>query len=320
MKRLAACKADEDDLAQLQAQREENINRLLGMTLLYASIAFAICLVCSLTGVFLTGRALGVAAFLPGIVLMLSGTFVAWRFDNGDQPRPWVKYYMCSVLALSIYVLSLIQLVWSVPLIIGGIAFVYSYMNTRMVVVYTSVTLSFLLLGAGMNALWGMPNPDMLPFPSTVEGIRDGYVTLWAMAHREAWSQWEYFLRILRFHTLPMVFLLAIVAGTGFAMVGHGKMRLIEALARMRRIREVEACLLLMAGGNQSRELIQAVLGDVDAQEGQVPPLSQDFVDSIPAASIPGLMRAFRRKSLSDASFADLAARDPEAALRSILD
>ena len=78
------------------------------------------------------------------------------------------------MLALAIFSLSLIQLVWSVPLIIGGITFVYSYMNMRMVVLYTSVTLMFLALGAGMNALWGMPNPDMVPYPESVQGIQTG--------------------------------------------------------------------------------------------------------------------------------------------------
>lgn len=319
MKRFAACEADRDDIERLMARREAGINRLLSLTLLYLSIAFAICLVCSLTRVFLTGCRLGVAAFLPGIVLMLSGSSVARRFDRGERPLPWVKYYMCSVLALAILSLSLIQLVWSVPLIIGGITFVYSYMNMRMVVLYTSVTLMFLALGAGMNALWGMPNPDMVPYPESVQGIQDGYVTLWAMEHREAWSQWEYFLRILRFHTLPMAFLLMCVAGCGFAMVGHGRRLLIETLERMRRVREVEACLLLMAGGNQSQELIQAVLGDLGSPKHHVPPLSQAFVDSIPAETIPSLMREFRRRCLSDTTFEARAVRDPESALRSIL-
>ena len=97
MKRFAACEADRDDIERLMARREAGINRLLSLTLLYLSIAFAICLVCSLTRVFLTGCRLGVAAFLPGIVLMLSGSSVARWFDRGERPLPWVKYYMCSM-------------------------------------------------------------------------------------------------------------------------------------------------------------------------------------------------------------------------------
>lgn len=319
MKLLAVGEADVLDVERLMAQREMSVNRQLGAALFFSAMAFATCLVCSLTRVFLTGRMLGVVAFLPGVLLQLSGTFVSRRFDGGERPRPWVKYYLCTALALAIYILSLIQLVWAVPLIIGGLAFVYSYMNLRMVVIYNTLTLAFLVLGAGMNALWGMPNPDMLPYPTDVQGVQDGYITLWAMAHREAWSQWEYFLRILRFHTLPMVFLILIVAGCGYTMVRHAQRKLVETLRRVRRVREVEACLLLMAGGMQSEELIRAVLNSEGAEDCRATPLTQEFVDSIPAQEIPALMREFRERNLSNADFAELSAHNPEAALKLIL-
>lgn len=319
MNRSAVSEADEIDMDRLLARREAGVNRQLGMALLCTSVAYAVCLTCSLTRVFLTGRLLGLVVFLPGIVMMMSAVFVVRRFGRGTRHQPWIKHYMCIALALSVYLLSLIQLVWSVPLIIGGLAFVYSYLNVRMVVVYNTVTLAFLLLGAGMNALWGMPNPDMLPFPSDIQGVKDGYVTLWAMAHREAWSHWSYFLRILRFHTLPMTFLLMIVGGCGYAMVSHSKRRLLETLARERRIREIESCILLMAGGNQPQELILAVLREEGIQEACRPPLSQSFVDSIPAESIPKLMREFRKKCLEDADFAALSTTNPEAALKRVL-
>lgn len=300
-------------------QKETGVNQQLAMTLFCTSIAFAICMFCSLTRVFLTGRLLGVLAFSPGVVLMMSAAIVCRRFDRGDKPRPWVKYCLCSVLGLSIFMLSLIQLVWCVPLVIGGLAFVYSYMNLRMVVIYNLLTLVFLFLGAAMNAAWGMPNPDMLPYPTDVQGIKDGYVTLWAMAHRDAWDHWGYFLRILRFHTLPVVFLLMIVGGCGYAMVANSKRRLLESLERSRRIREVEGSLLLMVSGNQSEELINAVMRTEELSTAPMPPLSPEFVASIPAESIPALMRTFRHRCEEDSTFVDLAARNPEAALKSIL-
>ena len=315
MKGLAVDAADEEELADLLRKRELGVNRQLGVTLFWAGVAYGLCLACSLTGVFLTGRALGMLGFLPGMLLLFVGSAAAWRGNRGDRPRPGLKYFLLGTMFLAILDVSLIQLVWAVPCLIGGMAFVYAYLNLRLSVWLSAAIVLSLFAAAGLNALFGMPNPDMLPYPAALSGVEDGYVTLWAMAHRESWSAWEYFLRILRFHTLPLLFLMMITIGCGVAMVRRVKRRLILSLSRARRIREVEACLLLMAGGCQTQELLEAVLGTHGTTPAR-PPLSPAFVNAIPAAEIPGLMRRFNSRCRTDAAFADLADRDPEAALR----
>ena len=318
MKLMAVDAADEEELACLLRDREVGVNRQLGVTLFWAAVAYGFCLICSLTGVFLTGRLLGVYGFLPGMLLLFSGAMVSRLYNQGAGPRLWVKYYLLVVMFLAILDVSLIQLVWGVPCLIGGVAFVYAYLNLRLSVFVSAGLIPLLFVAAGMNVLWGMPHPDMLPYPAVVTGIDDGYVTLWAMEHRDAWSKGEYFLRILRFHTLPVVFLLMIVLGCGMAMVRRAKIRILQMLVRARRIREIEACLLLMAGGEQSQELLAAVLGG-GSPTVAAPPLSSDFVNSIPAGEIPRLMRRFNSRCRTDAAYADLADRDPEAALRQLL-
>lgn len=311
--------SDEEELQRLLSQRESALNRQLGVTMLCAGVAYGLCLACSLTGVFLTGRFLGVIGFLPGMVCLLVGSALSFLHRRQAPSPPWLKYALLSLMLTAIFDVSLIQLVWAVPCLVGFAAMVYAYHNPRLTVAYNTVILTGVFLAAAANALWGMPNPDMLPYPETITGVNDGYVTLWAMEHPEAWSRFGYFLRVLRFHTLPLIFLLLIVTGAGYAMSRRTNQRVISSLARSRRIREIETCLLLMAGGAQSNELITAVLGTMPSEPTAGLPLSKDFVDSIPAERIPQLMKDFRQRCARDAGFAERAAIDPEAALRSVM-
>lgn len=317
MSRVVLDPADEQELDRLLRIREGALNRQLGVTLLFTAVAFAMCLFCSLTGIFLTGRGLGVLAFLPGVILLSSGALVSRIFRDESNPRKWVKYYLLLMLYISVLFLALIQLVWAVPLVVGGAAFAYAYLNVRLTVIANTLIFLSLPIAAVVNAVWGMPNPDMLPYPETIAGIRDGYVTLWAMEHRTAWDTCEYFVRVLRYHTLPMLMLMMMITSCGFAMVRRGKDRHRLMLARARRLREIEACLLLMMDGNLSQDVIQAVLGD-EGCSAAPRTLSPEFVQSIPPEEIPALMRSFRRRCEEDPTFADLAERNPEVALRTL--
>lgn len=309
---------DDEKLARILQLREQGLNRQLGITMLAMSIAYGLCLVCSLTGVFLTGRSLGVLGFLPGMLLLLTGAIIAAVWGGREKSSPIVKHCLLILLYLAILDVALIQLVWAVPCLVGFIAMVYAYHNVKINVFYNALVIASVFVMAALNAAFGMPNPDMLPYPSAIADIPDGYVTLWAMVHPEQWSRFEYFLRVLRFHSLPLLFLLFIVAGFGYAMSRRTWHRLTVMIARERRIREIETCLLLMAGGLQSNELLKAVLGEQCTESCEKSPLSQEFVDSIPAAEIPRLMKSFRKRCADDPNYADFAARDPESALKSL--
>lgn len=311
--------SDVQELRWLLDRREQALNRQLGVTMFCAGVAYGLCLLCSLTGVFLTGRFLGVIGFLPGMLCLFAGSALAFRHRHDAVSPTWLKYGLLSLMLAAILDVSLIQLVWAVPCLVGFAAMVYAYHNVRLTVVYNTVILSAVFLAAAANAMWGMPNPDMLPYPETIAGVKDGYVTLWAMEHPEDWSRLGYFLRVLRFHTLPLIFLLLIVTGAGYAMSRRTNQRVAASLARLRRIREIETCLLLMAGGSQSHELIAAVLGTMPSEAASVPPLSKAFVDALPAAQIPSLMKTFRRRCATDPVFAEHAAANPEAALKEVL-
>lgn len=313
-------RASEDDekLARILQIREQGLNRQLGITMLAMSIAYGLCLVCSLTGVFLTGRTLGILGFLPGMLLLLTGAIIAAVWGGREKSSPIAKHWLLILLYLAILDVSLIQLVWAVPCLVGFIAMVYAYHNVKINVFYNVLVIASVFIMAALNAAFGMPNPDMLPYPSAIADIPDGYVTLWAMAHPEQWSRFDYFIRILRFHSLPFLFLLFIVAGFGYAMSRRTWQRLTMMIARERRIREIETCLLLMAGGMRSHELLKAVLGEQCAEMRANSPLSQEFVDSIPAAEIPCLMKRFRKRCADDPEYAEFAARDPEGALKSL--
>lgn len=309
---------DEKQLRQLLATREQSLNRQLGITLFAMAIAYGLCLVCSLTGVFLTGKLLGLLAFLPGMLLLLTGAAFAHFGCKRPECSARLTHVLLLLTFLAIIDVSLIQLVWAVPCLAGFIALVYAYHNPKITAFYNTLVVISVLAMAALNAAFGMPNPDMLPYPETISGIPDGYVTLWAMRHPEEWSRFDYFLRILRFHSLPLLFLLFIVAGFGYALSRRTRQRFAVNIAQSRRIREIETCLLLMAGGRQSDELLRAVLGSAGEEPPATPPLSAAFVSSIEPAEIPRLVRAFRRRCAEDADFAARAARDPEAALRSL--
>ena len=313
---MAADAADAEELARQLRAREAAVNWQLGATLFYTALAYMLCFFCTQMRIFLTGRLLGVLAFLPGALLMFAASALAYVRAKDETPRPWVKYALLAAMYLAVQDVALIQLVWAVPCVIGFSVFAYAYQNVRLTVVINVLILLGAFLAAGLNAAWGMPNPDMIPYPANLTDVPDGYVTLWAMAHPEEWSRSAYFLRILRFHTLPIIFLLLIVTGAGFAYVQTSKRRLAQSLANARRIREIEACLLLLAGGKASQELVPTMF---QASVSQVPPLSVGFVESIPAAAIPGLMRRFRLRCHEDSAFAEKAEKDPEGALRALL-
>lgn len=308
----------EGSLLRILTVRENSLNRQLGITMLTMAIAYGLCLVCSLTGVFLTGRLLGILAFLPGMFLLLAGFVVAMLKSGSEVSPPWLKHVLLILLYVAILDVALIQLIWAVPCLVGFIAMVYAYHNTKITVFYNVLVIASVFVMAAINAAFGMPNPDMLPYPTTIADIPDGYVTLWAMAHPDQWSRFDYFTRILRFHSLPLLFLLFIVGGFGYAMSRRTQHRFGVMLARERRIREIETCLLLMAGGLQSNDLLKAVLGEQGEETSENPPLSQDFVDSIPATEIPGLMKRFRARCADNPEYAAFAARDPEGALKSL--
>lgn len=318
MKPLTADLSEEELLRRLLRSRESSLNRQLGVTMFCGALAYGLCLLCTQTGVFLTGRALGFLAFLPGMLLLFTGSFIARRFGCGDDCGKWVKHVLLLSILLAILDVSLIQLVWAVPCLVGFAATVFAYHNTRITVIYTILIYLSIILSAVLNSWWGFPNPDMIPYPSEISGIPGGFVNLWAVEHPEAWSKVGYFLRVLRLHTLPLLFLMMIVTGCGYGMARRTRNRLKRNLEQTRRIQEIETCLLLMAGGNQSHELIMAVLGTTAEELRANPPLSADFVASIPAAEIPRLMRAFRARCESDPTYAELAARDPEAALKAL--
>lgn len=310
--------SDEKELQHLLRQRESALNRQLGVTMFCAGVAYGLCLLCSLTGVFLTGRFLGVIGFLPGMLCLFAGSALAFRHRHDVVSPTWLKYGLLSLMLAAIFDVSLIQLVWAVPCLVGFAAMVYAYHNVRLTVVFNTVILSAVFLAAAANAMWGMPNPDMLPYPETIAGVKDGYVTLWAMEHPEDWSRLGYFLRVLRFHTLPLIFLLLIVTGAGYAMSRRTNQRVVASLARARRIREIETCLLLMAGGELPSEILLAALGETATDETAMP-LTRAFVDALPAAEIPSLMKTFRRRCATDPVFAEHAAANPEAALKEVL-
>lgn len=310
---------DEIQLKQLLKLREYSLNRQLGITMLAMAIAYALCLICSLTGVFLTGKFLGVLAFLPGMLLLFAGSLIAHYGCSDAQCAPRLKHVLLPLMFLAILDVSLIQLVWAVPCLAGFIALVYAYHNPRITVFYNTLVVISVFVMAALNAAFGMPNPDMLPYPEAIAGIPDGYVTLWAMRHPEEWSRFDYFLRILRFHSLPLLFLLFIVAGFGYALSRRTRHRFAVNIAQARRIREIETCLLLMASGQQSDETLLAVLGSAEEDIRATPPLSKEFVESIPSAEIPRLVRTFRSRCAEDEDYGSLASRDPETALREIL-
>lgn len=310
--------ADEQELNLQMRIHEAAMNRQLGVTLFFAGIAYFLCLFCCWTNVFLVGNTVGTLAFLPGGILLFIGAGIARFFNGTDNSPRWVKYTLMLLLFVSILDLALVQLVWCLPLIVGGAAFVYAYRNMRLTAISNTLILLALPVSATINALWGMPNPDMLPYPASISGIPDGYVTLWAMENRDQWDTWVYFVRVLRFHTLPVLFLMLIITSCGVAMTRRAKDRMRRTLASARRIREIEACLLLMAGGAQSQEVIMAVLGADSLTTAPVPPLSKEFVESIRPEDIPAMMREFRHRCRKDAKFADLAEKDPEAALRQL--
>lgn len=305
-------------MKRLLKEREASLNRQLGVTMFFAALAYALCWFCSLSGVFLTGWQLGTAAFLPGALLLLSGAYVAYRHARGEVAPEWVKYYLLAALHLAILDVSLIQLIWAVPCLVGFAAIVFAYHNKRVTTIFSTLIFAGIPLAAALNAWFGFPNPDMIPYPASISGIPDGFVNLWAVEHPDEWSRLGYFLRVLRLHTLPLIFMAMIVIGCGYGMARRTRHRLDLHLEQQRRLREVEACLLLMAGGNQSNELLLAVLGTSAEAVRANPPLSDEFVASIPAESIPALMRRFRARCAADSAFAASAALDPEAALRAI--
>lgn len=310
--------ADVQEMNHLMRLHEAAMNRQSCVTLFVTGIAYLLCLFCCLTDIFLVGHKIGTLAFLPGAILLFIGAAIAKIYESDETPKYWVKYFILMCLYLAVLDLSLVLLIWYVPLIVGGAAFVYAYRNLRLTIIANILILLALPIAAVMNAFWGMPNPDMLPYPETISGIHDGYVTIWAMNHRDQWDSWSYFLRILRFHTLPMLFLMVMITTSGLAMTRRANERMIRALSLSRRIREIEACLLLMAGGNQSQEVILAVLGQDSLQTVERKTLSKEFVESIDPREIPELMRRFRRRCECDSRFAALAQSDPEAALKAL--
>lgn len=316
MSGLTLDREDEAQLKQLLKLREHSLNRQLGITMFAMAIAYALCLICSVTGVFLTGKLLGILAFLPGMLLLFAGSLIAHRECARPETPAGTKHVLLILLYLAILDVSLIQLVWAVPCIAGFIALVYAYHNPKITAFYNTLVLLSVLVMAALNAAFGMPNPDMLSYPDAIANIPDGYVTLWAMQHPEAWSRFEYFLRILRFHSLPLLFLLFIVAGFGYALSRRTRHRFAENIAQARRIREIETCLLLMSCGQQSEKVLMSILGAAGSDVKASLPLSKEFVESIAAEDIPRLMREFRARCNNDASFAALAASNPEAALK----
>lgn len=318
MKPFFADASDEVLISHFIRVREASLNRQLGVTMFCGALAYGLCLACSLTGVFLTGKFLGMLAFLPGMLVLFSGSFVSWRFNRAEECPAWVKHYLLLSILFAILDVSLIQLVWAVPCLVGFAATVFAYYNARVTVLYTALIYFGIFLAAALNSMYGFTNPDFIPYPAEISGIRDGFVNLWAVEHPDEWSRMGYFIRVLRLHSLPLFFLMIIVTGCGIGMARRTRQRLERNLAQMRRIREIETCLLLMAGGNQSNELIMAVLGTSAEELRANPPLSKAFVDSIPASDIPRLMRAFRARCASDPAFAELAAANPEHALASL--
>lgn len=310
---------DEAEISRLLRQREIALNEQLGAMMFWTGIAYGLCLVCCLTGVFLTGRTLGVLGFLPGMICLLTGAAIAFRHRRDPVAPPWLKHVLFSLSALAILDVSLIQLVWGAPCLVGFVMMIYTYRNTRLTLIYYCVILAGVFVAAAANAFWGMPNPDMLPYPDSISAIPDGYVTLWAMNHPESWNRFEYFLRVLRFHSLPLIFLLLIVTGSGYAMGKRMNRQILLSLARARRIREIETCLLLTVGGGQPLEVLLSVLGEKATETMTAMPLSKAFLDSIPAARIPALMKAFRQRCAADSAFAEHAATEPESALKEVL-